>query len=152
MEGKNDDTGLLTDACSCMLDFRNSKVSLESDPMTVLPVDCNEQNKQEDITRIADPLSKAVEKCDALDGMEADACKQISSSHREVPSYVLHTEVESRVDQLRDQKDAQDCISSLEEKIRGFVGKECTIDKYVLSSSGYQRFLESSPCELTMLD
>ncbi|XP_061373324.1 histone-lysine N-methyltransferase ASHH2 [Gastrolobium bilobum] len=162
VEGKNDDAGLLADAFNCVFGFRHSEVSLESDSMTDLVVDCNQQSEQEEIMRNADPLPKVVEKCDALSGMEIDACRQISPSPgMEVPLGALYTdtEVESTSGELHDQKDGEDWNSTCEEKIKAFVDKEISMNSFVkvLSSPGCHRTLGSSPvvdspCEPTLLD
>ncbi|KAG5050455.1 hypothetical protein AAZX31_04G225800 [Glycine max] len=111
VEGKNDETGVLADAFSHALDFRDCEVSLESESMADLLVDCNQQSEQEKIMRNPDPLLNVVEKCDALIGEETDACRKISPTPAmEVPSGALctDTEVESINDHPCDQKDGEE--------------------------------------------
>ncbi|KAL2638326.1 hypothetical protein AAZV13_06G107900 [Glycine max] len=115
VEGKNDVTGVLADAFSHVHDFRDCEVSLESESMADLLVDCNWQSEQEEIMRNTDPLLNVVEKCDALIVEETDACRQISPTlAMEVPSgapsgaLCTDTEVESTSDQPCDQKDGEE--------------------------------------------
>ncbi|KAK7351090.1 hypothetical protein VNO77_10270 [Canavalia gladiata] len=162
MEDKNDEAGALVDAFNCVLDFRHSEMSLESECAADLLVDCNQQNEQEEIMRNADPLLKVVEKCDALIGKEAVACRQISPSPAvEVPSGALctDTEIESPSDQPHDQKDSEDQNSTCEEKINAFGDEEIDINSCVKisSSPGCHGTLGSSPvvdspCEPALLD
>ncbi|KAJ1387368.1 Zinc finger, CW-type [Sesbania bispinosa] len=162
MEGKNDDTGLLADAFNCALDSRHSEMSSEPEYMADLLVDCNPQNEPEEIMRNADTLSKVEEKCNALDGMEADACRKMSPSQgMEVLSGALctDTEVKSTSDELCDQKEGEDWNSTCEEKAKAVIDKEITIDSdvQVSFSQGCHRTLGSLPvvdsvCEPTLLD
>jgi len=132
MEGKNDDgADLLAGAVNCELNVRHSEVSSESDFVADLLVDCDQKYEPEEITRSEDSLPKVVESCDcdALDGMEANSCRQISPSlDAEVPSGALciDTKLESTSDMLHDQKNGQDCDSIFEEKIRAVVKNEIT--------------------------
>ncbi|KAL4274158.1 hypothetical protein AHAS_AhasUnG0019900 [Arachis hypogaea] len=149
MGGKNDDSSVLVDALDCVHDFRHSEMSLESEPTTDLLVGCDHKNEQGDIVRNADPLSMGVEKCDAFDGMESDACRQASPLQMqalEVPTTVC-TEEDSRRGQLCDVKYGDDWNSSIDEKIKAFVDTENIVDSHVqvLSSPGCHRTLESSP-------
>ncbi|XP_057729686.1 histone-lysine N-methyltransferase ASHH2 [Arachis stenosperma] len=149
MGGKNDDSSVLVDALDCVHDFRHSEMSLESEPTTDLLVGCDHKNEQGDIVRNADPLSMGVERCDAFDGMESDACRQASPLQMqalEVPTTVC-TEEDSRRGQLCDVKYGDDWNSSIDEKIKAFVDKENIVDSHVqvLSSPGCHRTLESSP-------
>ncbi|XP_004502541.1 histone-lysine N-methyltransferase ASHH2 isoform X2 [Cicer arietinum] len=128
VEGKNDGADLLAGAVNCVLDVEHSEVPLESDSWP-----------------------KAVENCDALDGIEANSCRQISSSlNFEVPSGVLFIDakVESTSDKLHDLKNGEDCDSTCDEKIRAFVDKEITVNSYVQASSSPDTKEESTSDEL----
>ncbi|MCI29135.1 histone-lysine N-methyltransferase ASHH2-like, partial [Trifolium medium] len=67
-------------AVNCVFDARHSEVCLESDFVTGLLVDYNQENEPEEIMRNADSSPRVVEKCDALDGMDANSSRQISPS------------------------------------------------------------------------
>ncbi|CAJ2667677.1 unnamed protein product [Trifolium pratense] len=162
LEGNNDGADLLAGAVNCVFDARHSEVCLESDFVTGLLVDYNQENEPEEIMRNADSLPRVVEKCDALDGMDANSSRQISPSlDVEVPSGALYidTKVESTSDMLHDQKNGEDCDSTHEEKIRTDVEEEITINSYVQANSSpdFQRTLKTSPvvdslCQPTLLD
>jgi histone-lysine N-methyltransferase SETD2 len=162
MEGKTDGADLLAGAVNCVFDARQSEVCLESDFVTDLLVDYNQENEPEEIMRNADSLPRVVENCDALGGMDTNSCRQISPSlDVEVPSGVLYIDrkVESTSDILHDQKNGEDCDSTREEKIRTDVDEEITINSYVQanSSPNFQRILKTSPvvdslCQPTLLD
>ncbi|TKY74225.1 Histone-lysine N-methyltransferase ASHH2 [Spatholobus suberectus] len=130
VEGNNDGAAVLADAFNCVLDFRDSKMSLESESMADLLVDCNQQSEQEEIMGNADPLISP-------------------SPAMEVPSGVLctDTEVESTSDQPCDQKDGEDQNSTCEEKVKAFVDEEININSCVKisSSPGCHRTVGSSP-------
>ncbi|KAI4307227.1 hypothetical protein L6164_030437 [Bauhinia variegata] len=136
VENKNYDTGLLPDTCNHITDSRHSETFLDSEPLTVSPVGCNQKSELEEIMRVADPLLEIVGKCDALCGTEAGSCKQISTPQgSEMPSDVLHTEI---------QKYGMGCNSPSEERVKGFVDVANINDT---PSQGCLRSSESSPVD-----
>ncbi|XP_020212538.1 histone-lysine N-methyltransferase ASHH2 [Cajanus cajan] len=150
VEGKNDYAGVSADAFNCVLDFRDPEMSLESDSVADLLVDCNQHSEQEEIMRRADPLLNVVEKCDALIGTEADGCGQVSPSPAmEGPSGALYTdkEIDSTSDQPCDWKEGEDKNSTCEEKVKAFVDEETNISSCakILSSPGCCRTVGRSP-------
>ncbi|KAE9603949.1 putative histone-lysine N-methyltransferase chromatin remodeling SET family [Lupinus albus] len=156
MEGRNNGAGLLDDTSNCVSDFSHFEMSLKSEPITHLLVDCNQKNEQKDFLRNADPMSKVVGKCDDFGGMEADACNKISPSQfMDLPSCALYTKVPSASDQQHDQKDGEDCNS--EEKVKAFVDIE---NNFIDSNAMKHRHFTTvslgsspvvdSPCEPTL--
>ncbi|KAF7829798.1 histone-lysine N-methyltransferase ASHH2 isoform X1 [Senna tora] len=140
------DTGVLTDACNHITDFRDSGTPLDSESMTDLLVDCHKKGELEDLTTNADLLLEVVNKCDTLCGIDADSCKLVSPSQgSEVPADVIYTEVESASDQLHDQKVGEDDSSPCED----FVDKESITDTHVQvpSSPGCQK-IDADSCKL----
>ncbi|RDX84648.1 Histone-lysine N-methyltransferase ASHH2, partial [Mucuna pruriens] len=158
VEGKNDDADVFADAFSHVLDFRDSEMSLESESVAALLVDCNQQNEQEEIMRNADPLLNVVEECDAIIGTEADAFRRISPSlAMEVPSGALCTD--TQVESTSDQKNGEDQNGTSEEKVKAFVDEEINMNSCVKisSSPGCHETVGSSPivdspCEPSLLD
>ncbi|CAL0319436.1 unnamed protein product [Lupinus luteus] len=154
-EGRNNGIDLLDDASNCVSVFRHFEMSLKSESIAHLLVDCNQQNDLDDILRNADPMSKVVGKCDDSGGREVDACKQISPSQfMEVSSHSSYTEVES----TSDQKDGEDWDS--EEKVKAFTDIENNIiDSYArkhkhfttVSLGGSSPVVESH-CDPNLLD
>ncbi|KAK7410632.1 hypothetical protein VNO78_01574 [Psophocarpus tetragonolobus] len=160
VEGKNYDGGVFADDFSRVLDFRDSEMSLESESVADLLVNCNQQNEQEEIMRIADPSSNVEKSVDLIE-KETDVCMQISATlATEVGALSTDTEVESTSDQPCDQKDGEDQNGTCEEKVKAFVDKEITniISCVKISSSpGCHGTVGSSPvvdspCEPAVLD
>ncbi|KAE9608947.1 putative histone-lysine N-methyltransferase [Lupinus albus] len=158
-EARNNGVDLVDDASNCVSVFSHFEMSLKSESIAHLLVDCNQQNDLDDVLRIADPMSKVVGKCVDYGGREADACKQISPSQfMNVSSRALYTEAERTSDQQCDQKDGEDWDS--EEKVKAFADIENNIiDSYArkhrnfttVSLGGSSPVVESH-CEPTLLD
>ncbi|KAI9097499.1 hypothetical protein K1719_025270 [Acacia pycnantha] len=158
LEGKNNDSGLLTDTGNHIFDFIYSDFSLESEPIPGCLVNFLQKSEQEDILRNADLLEVAGN-CNTSNGMEVTACKQISPAQgSELPSDALYTDAlcgmkvavcnqtSLQAKSSSDQKDGGDCNSPYEEWVKDTVEKKSIIDAYaqVLSPPTYQSTLGSS--------
>ncbi|KAJ7959179.1 Histone-lysine N-methyltransferase ASHH2 [Quillaja saponaria] len=129
---------LVIGGCSQISSSGVCEIPLELLPMTGLPIHFPQQNEQEDVNRVADPLLEDVDKSDSLSRKEVDTFMHSSSSLGEdTLSKLLNREAGNDFDQLDDQNDCKERDSPYEERVIEIVDIESNTNMHIQVSPSH---------------